>query len=79
MSWRRRIELFQSSFTNFNRTSDYWEIPHGWKLVASCGVGDLEDYVSMSSLDDFPKIFIIIPDSIVSLSLSLDCYFNVIV
>ena len=45
--------------------------------MASCCVGNLEDYVSMSSLDDFPKIFIIIPDSIVSLSLSLDCYFNV--
>ena len=47
--------------------------------MASCRVGDLEDYVSMSSLDDFPKIFLVIPDAIVILSLSLDCYFNIIV
>ena len=45
--------------------------------MAACCVCDLEDYVSMSSLDDFPEIVIIIPDSIASLSLSLDCYFDV--
>ena len=56
MSWRKiKNNTFQVSLI-INRTSDNGEFPHGWELVAACGVCDLKNNISMSSLDDFSEI-----------------------
>ena len=55
MSCRKiKNNTFQASLM-INRTSDNGESPHGWELVAACGVCDLKNNISMSSLDYFPE------------------------